>query len=75
MASFVRFDHLGHLVWVTTKNGRLRYFNIDSLGGVSYRRLGESGYTVQSSGVFIVFIPEKTQKSRRLNSVIQATRW
>ena len=26
-------------------------------------------YTVQSSGVFAVFIPEKTQKSRRLNSV------
>ena len=32
-------------------------------------------YTVQSSGVFIVFIPEKTQKSRRLNSVIQVMRW
>ena len=56
MASFVRFDHLGHLVWVTTKNGRLRYFNIDSLGGVvSYRRLGESGYSVQSSGFFVIF--------------------
>ena len=26
-------------------------------------------YIVQSSGVFAVFIPEKTQKSRRLNSV------
>ena len=26
-------------------------------------------YFVQSSGVFAVFIPEKTQKSRRLNSV------
>ena len=32
-------------------------------------------YTVQSLGVFIVFIPEKTQKSRRLNGVIQAMRW
>ena len=32
-------------------------------------------YTVHSSGVFIVFIPEKTQKSRRLNGVIQAMRW
>ena len=31
-------------------------------------------YTVQSSGVFIVFIPEKTQKFRRLNRVIQAMR-
>ena len=28
-------------------------------------------YTVHSSGVFTVFIPEKTQKSRRLNSVIR----
>ena len=27
------------------------------------------GYAVQSSGASAVFIPEKTQKSRRLNSV------
>ena len=49
-----------------------RIFPLKSDGGFDIRYIPDfclKNHTVQSSGVFIVFIPEKTQKSRRLNSV------